>query len=411
MQRKEHFEKFHYLFNQFIEKNCSEQERADFLEMVSSNVYMPLLRELIKKQVENPKVEYEMTNQAADKVFGKIMELVGEVNSVEIKSSKNIFLYWRYIAAALVIILAGSLFWFLKMDKPVSKSQLGQIIKPIENDVLPGKTGAILTLANGETIVLDSADNGLLAEQGRTKITKQNGQLKYSAEGNFENNEFLNTMTTPKGRKYQLVLSDGSKVWLNAASSITYPVAFTGDERKVLITGEVFFNISTVQMAAGTGKEKMPFVVEVLNSAGEKERIKVLGTQFNVGAYPDESTIKTTLVEGMVQVFHKENSVIIDPGQAALLQSGVNKITVGKADVEEAIAWKEGFFNFRNADIETIMRQVARWYDVEIVYNKEIPKGNYRGEISRDVNASEMLKVLEISGIRFNIEGRKIIVL
>jgi ferric-dicitrate binding protein FerR (iron transport regulator) len=276
------------------------------------------------------------------------------------------------------------------------------------NDIEPGHSGAVLTLSNGKKIILDSAENGLLASQGKSDVVKVDGQLVYKTQNNSANEVLYNTMTTAKGRQYQLVLADGSKVWLNAASSITYPTTFNKEERKVEITGEAYFEINKVFKKSDL-KERVPFIVIINSVSEDKRQVQVLGTHFNVMAYDDEPAAKTTLLEGSVKVLNDGKSVTIRPGEQAVLSN--EKVSVTTTDVNEEIAWKNGMFSFNNATIEKIMRQVERWYDVDIVYNGAKPKGHYRGEVPMNVNASEMLKVLAVSGIHFKIDGKKIIVM
>jgi ferric-dicitrate binding protein FerR (iron transport regulator) len=286
-------------------------------------------------------------------------------------------------------------------EKP--KSQL-------KNDVLPGGNKAVLTLGNGATIILDSAHTGALAQQGNTQVVKlNNGQLLYNHTAkNGENSLTIdhspltyNTLSTPRGGQYQLVLPDGSTVWLNAASSIRFPTAFTGNERNVEITGEAYFEVKK--------NAAMPFTVKMNNGAS----VQVLGTHFNINAYDDEETIKTTLLEGSVKITKDAALAIIRPGEQATLshksQTSQN-IPVQKVDVEEVMAWKNGAFQFGGATIETVMRQISRWYDVEVEYKGNISL-HFAGTISRNVNISQVLEMLEkAGGIKTTIKGNKVIV-
>jgi ferric-dicitrate binding protein FerR (iron transport regulator) len=202
------------------------------------------------------------------------------------------------------------------------------------------------------------------------------------------------------GGQYQLLLPDGSKVWLNSGSSIRFPTAFIGKERVVELKGEAFFDIKE--------NKKMPFIVRTNNSMD----IKVLGTQFNVMAYEDEKSINTTLLEGSVQILKETGSTYLEPGQAAVLNKGSGKIKVAPADIEDAVAWKNGYFIFSNENIESIMRKVSRWYNVEIEYQGNLNNKDFVGTISRDKNISELLKMLELTGaIHFRIEGRRVTVM
>lgn len=273
----------------------------------------------------------------------------------------------------------------------------------------PGTEGAILTLADGKQIILDSAANGSLAVEGRTKVINKDGQLVYEIEGRVPDALLYNTMTTPKGKQYQLVLADGSKVWLNAASSIRYPTAFAGTERRVEITGEAYFEIAH--------HADKPFKVSVNGM-----EVQVVGTHFNINAYEDEAAMQTTLLQGSVKITTNNHTRILSPGQQAQISTtlshpvqqkpGDENIKVVKdADLDAVMAWKNGYFSFSQTDLQTVMRQIARWYDVEIVYAGTIPDRRFGGEIARNTNASQVLKILEESKVYFRIEGKKIIVL
>jgi transmembrane sensor len=268
------------------------------------------------------------------------------------------------------------------------------------NDLPPGGNKAVLTLADGTKIILDNAANGNLANQGNTKVIKLDEQIVYKASGN--NSEvYYNTISTPRGGVYQLVLADGSKVWLNSSSSLHYPTSFTGKERKVEITGEAYFEVAR--------NSSMPFKI---NIAG-KEEVEVLGTHFNINAYPDEPAINTTLLEGSVKItdLADHNSSYIAPGQQAQLSSNGKIRLIGNPDIEAVVAWKNGSFIFNSQNIGDIMRQVGRWYDVDISYSGEISHETYSGIVSRNNNVSVVLKIMEEGGVKFRIEGKKIIVL
>lgn len=300
-------------------------------------------------------------------------------------------------AAAVLLLLAGGAYWL--SSKPTPEVPVAVAPAPanrLVNDVAPGQEGAILTLSTGETIVLDNAANGALAQEGATEVIKQNGQIVYKGK-DAAAAVVYNTMTTPRGRQYSLLLADGTRVWLNAASSITYPTAFTGKERKVDVTGEVYFEV--VHNAG------MPFVVQK-----DGVRVQVLGTHFNVNSYNEESSLNVTLLEGAVRVVSGIHRSDIRPGQQAQVREGSLQL-VNNVNLEEVMAWKNGTFRFGGTGIETIMRQLSRWYDVEVVYNKKIDEIFY-AEIPRNTPLSDVLKALELTGeVRFAIEGKKIIVM
>lgn len=270
----------------------------------------------------------------------------------------------------------------------------------------PGTNKAILTLADGKQIVLDEAKNGNLADQGNTKVIKLNGQIAYNefamAVPNGKNAAVAyNTVTTPRGGQYQLILADGSRVWLNAESSLRFPTSFQGKERRVELAGEGYFEIAK--------DATKPFIVKINTTSEEKDEVEVLGTHFNIMAYNDEGIVKTTLLEGSVKINRNNKIAMLKPGQQAKLQNQSIKV-VEDVDTDEAIAWKNGYFQFTSANLQQVMRQIARWYDVDISYEGKIPERKFGGKISRDNNASEVLKVLELSKVKFRIENRKIIV-
>ena len=306
----------------------------------------------------------------------------------------------RVAAAAVLILLATGTFFLLNRQSQNESAKVNkELVTP---DIKPGGNKAILTIGDNSQIVLNNMQNGILTQQGNTKVLKlDNGQLAYTLINEKPGEIFYNTLTTPKGGQYQLTLSDGTKVWLNAASSLRFPTSFSGKQRIVELTGEVYFEVAK--------NASMPFKVNV---AGKGE-VEVLGTHFNINSYSDEPTINTTLLEGSVKVtdLSTRNTQFLIPGQQAQVNPG-NQVSINKnVDVDEVMAWKNGLFNFNSLDIENIMRQVARWYDAEISYEGKINKETYSGIVSRNSNISEVLKILEEGGVRFRIEGRKIIVL
>jgi hypothetical protein len=307
-----------------------------------------------------------------------------------IRKSSSVIHWPRIIVAAaiLIIVSIGTFFYLNYIDRPISK----QTISKVKNDISPGGNKATLTLADGRKISLTDAENGQLAEQSGIKINKTaDGQLVYTLS-NSENSSHLpsyNIIETPPGGQYQVNLPDGSKVWLNSASSLRYPVRFTGTERRVEISGEAYFEVAH--------NSKMPF--RVINNS---QTVEVLGTHFNIMAYSDESSINTTLLEGSVKIIKENKSKIISPGQQTRVMNG--NIDVLTVDVNEAVAWKDGFFMFKNEDIQSIMRKISRWYNLEVQYQGTIPKKSFGVKISRSRNVSEVLEVLESTGsIHFEI--------
>lgn len=302
---------------------------------------------------------------------------------------------WAVAAAAVLLLLTGG-YYLLRQSPAPAPPQLAQ-----HTDILPGKTGAILTLADGSDIVLDSSQHGLIAMQGTTAIQLKNGEISYKERnGNHSKHTgpvAYNTITTARGRQYQLILPDGTRVWLNAASSLTYPTAFTEKERTVKVTGEAYFDVAA--------NASQPFKV-IINDVTS---IHVLGTAFNINAYKDEATINTTLITGAVRVSHQETSQLLKPGQEA--QIGQQIRLIKEADVNSAVAWKEGIFAFNNADLQTVMRQLARWYDIEVSYEGKIPTATFTGEIDKTLTLSQVLQGLSATSINYKIEGKKLIII
>lgn len=308
--------------------------------------------------------------------------------------SINARIWWSAAAAVLVLILAGG-WWFGQR----SNKQSLLVQHTNVQDVAPGGNKATLTLANGQVIVLEEAENGTLSKQGTATVIKlKSGQLAYNNANGSTAGEpaALNTLSTPRGGQYQVTLPDGTVVWLNAASSITFPTTFTGKNREVQLKGEAYFEVAT--------NARQPFMVKV-----NQMEVQVLGTSFNLMAYNDERVVKTTLVNGAVKVKRENKDVLLKPGQQVQLDNK-GDMKVVQADLDATIAWKNGLFTFNDATIEDVMRQLGRWYDMEIVYPEGIPQDLFRGEMFRNENMSSALKILAASGVNFSVEGRKIIV-
>lgn len=319
---------------------------------------------------------------------------------------------WRLLAAASIIIVAGALLFYYIQPASSENTFASKDVNPPHNQspVMPGKDRATLTLSNGTVIDLDSSGAGLLAQQGNTSIINKDGKIIYDPRNQGSGETIYNTISTPRGGQYQLVLPDGTKVWLNATSSIKFPVAFTGNSRNVELTGEAYFEV--------TKNRAKPFKVQVANKA----EVEVLGTHFNIMAYNEEDAIKTTLLEGSVKVVNGQWSMVNkhpDSYQEAILNPG-EQVSISHTSqlshpipvqTEEVVSWKNGKFHFNNADIKVIMRQIARWYDVDVEYQNISSQTQLGGIVSRKENLRQLLDYFEIAGkVHFTIEGRKIIV-
>jgi len=379
----------------YIRQTLSSAEHDELDDWVAASDENMLLFEDVtdekKMQQELDKIDKEDTAR----VLKKIKERLHFTREQHRPFRK----FWKYAAAAALLITVTGTFLFV-YKKPDTHTI--PAVASTSPDVLPGGDKAILTLADGSSIVLEQAADGTLATQGSSHVIKRDGQLQYShTTGDTPNTALLyNTVTTPRGGSYPLTLSDGTRLWLNAASSIRFPAVFTGHERKVAINGEVYFEVAK--------NASMPFRVEVQDRG---MTVEVLGTHFNINAYTDEAKTSTTLLEGRVKVLAGAAETILKPGQQARLSATGSLDVVSDLNTEEVIAWKNGLFQFNNADITTLMRQVARWYDIEVSYAGAAPSILTTGKAPRNISLASLLKILELSGIRYKIEGKKLIVL
>jgi transmembrane sensor len=313
---------------------------------------------------------------------------------------KTIPLWRKYaVAASVVLILSIGGIYFFNQRQPLEKIVEPQA-KRFKNDVDPGGNKAMLTLADGSKISLDDAVNGKIAQQSGITIRKTaDGQLVYDIAKDASSNKApqFNTISTPRGGQYQVVLPDGTKVWLNAASKLKFPSSFAQlADRKVELSGEAYFEV--------TKDKKRPFIVEAAN-----QEVQVLGTHFNVNAYAEGSATKTTLLEGSVKLKSNAKDYLLRPGQQAIVGSTVR---IDEVDTEDAVAWKNGNFIFTDNDIKTVMSTLERWYDIEVVYEGSISSIGFNAEISRDRTLIQVLKALEKTGnVQFRIDGRRVIVM
>lgn len=387
------------LIHKYLENEISQEEYHELWVLL--NAYPneePLDEELFKLWQATKNAESVIQPAVWDQKMQLGKEnLIANVQDTKAVIRPSFFRRYRWMAAAAVLlIVATSVVISITNDK---KEIYTNNIKHPKQDRLPGGDKAVLTLSDGRTIILDSAGNGVLAQQGSTNIIKKNdGQLEYSGETGASTEMAYNLLQTPRGGQYKITLPDGSKVWINAASSLKYPVAFVGNERKVEISGEAYFEI--VKDAT------KPFKVQLNNM-----EVEVLGTHFNVNGYEDEESVKTTLLEGKVKVQAASGVKFLNPGQQAQIKSSGNIAVTSDINLEEIVAWKDGNFQFENADIKAVMRQLARWYDVDVTYKGNINQ-HFVGSISRNVNLSQVLSMLQQTGaVKFKIDGKQLIVM
>lgn len=384
-----------YLLKQYLNRQCSAQELAEFYALIDDPANDLEFADLLDDAIEHTVVDehFDAVQQR------ELLQQIFEHEEIPLRSPQ-LKRRWNYrhfsAAAAILLIFCAGLYHF-------SRVEVQMPLTSMVHDIDPGGNKAVLTLANGKTINLSEAANGQLAEEGGISITKTaEGQLVYAyhEQGHAtRKNNLLNSISTPRGGQYRLELPDGTRVWINAVSSLKFPLAFSGlKERRVELSGEAYFEVA---------KLKVPFIV-----VSDKQQVEVLGTHFNINAYKDEAHTKTTLLEGMVKVssLDDKHEVTLKPGQESILNPG--ELTIQQADMERNTDWKNGIFIFKNESLEEIMRKVARWYDVEISYALRAPKQEtFSGTVSRYDKVQKVLRRLELTGeVNFKIEGRKITV-
>lgn len=387
-------ERLQYLFDRYCAGACSREERRELSMLCLLPENQNTLEKLLESSWNNTPLENDMPDVRGNLILKNILH-PDEKETLPVKKISFV----RWIAAASIIIVAGlGGYLYLSHQNNILPANVAAVTA---HDIKsPEGNKAVITLANGTVLHLDSARNGQLAMQGNVKLVKlANGQIAYEPTGNKTISTLsFNTLLNPRGSKIiDMELADGSHVWLNTGSSIRYPVAFTGKERKVFITGEAYFEIAH--------NPTIPFKV-----ANDKMEVTVLGTHFNVNAYDDEANVKVTLMQGSVKINNSKAMRRLSPGEQAQITTNDIHIT-NDIDLDEVTAWRTGKFIFgEKANIETVMRQVARWYDVDVTYQGKITS-HFGGTISRQANISELIKVLEATGhVKCRIEGRKLII-
>jgi transmembrane sensor len=394
------------LIQKYLEDDLNESERKELDQWLSASEMNASIFFGLTKEDSLEKELQKFNNYDVNIAHEKLAQLI-DIGLP--KPARYSIRQIPWLAAASILLLFSTAGYFLFFNNPVPSKDISAKVIPATNrtsDIKsPQINRAAITLANGEKIYLDSARNGILAMEQNVNIAKlDNTQISYLnstvlSAGGFSQKSIYNTLTNPQGSKINsITLSDGSRVWLNSGSSITFPVAFVGKERKVQINGECYFEV-----AHNTTK---PFLVNV----NDRIQVQVLGTHFNVNAYGDERNIQTTLLEGSVKIIKGKSKMMLKPGQQASLNENNQFSLNTHANVEDAVLWKNGKFSFVRADVKTLLRQISRWYDVEIVYEGEIPKGHYTGKPSRDLSLTGMLKLIDYSGVDIRIEGKRLIV-
>ena len=383
------------LFEGWLHNQLSAREQAEWMELIVDPMLERLLQQMIENYFEQLPLQYSMEPEIAEALFRSILR--ESTPSKRINSWSN---SWRrYFAAAAIIgllALTGILWWAKR--KVVSDSTIA--VNVYKNDVKPGGNHAVLTLANGAHIILDSVGKGNLVSQGGAQLIKvDSGNLAYKAMASDSNAVSYNTLTTPAGGQYQVTLSDGTRVWLNALSSIRFPATFVKSGlRSVDLTGEAYFEVAK--------DKRRPFQV---NANGVE--VQVLATEFNVNAYPDEPSIKTTLVRGSVRLATANATLLLRQGEEGQTTGTSGLLLDKNVNIDQTLAWKNGKFSFEGANIRTIMRQIGRWYNVEVHYQGDPGDNLFDGQIGRDLNLSEVLTGLSKSNVHFKVVGNVLTVL
>lgn len=382
-----------WLFERYRNRLTTAEEEEELFQLIDQSEYDEQLKALLTAAWEQFQPgNFTLPPRQSEEMYRHILE-----NTQPSRHIRGGFWGPMMAAAAAVLLLiaiAGGYFIYRYQTTQLVNS--GALQAGVQ-DIAPGSNKALLTLANGTTVILDSTGNQVI-QQGSVAIHQHNGQLQY--KGSAASTETVyNTLTTPRGGKFKIVLPDGSVAWLNSASSLRYPATFNGKERVVELHGQGYFEIAQ--------NARQPFKVKVNDM-----EVQVLGTSFDIMAYEEESTVNTTLLEGGVKVLQGNVEKVLKPGQQAILDEHTATIDIQPADVNRIIAWKNGRFIFNNMDLETILREVARWYDVTLEYRVKPGKEKYGGGISRSLSLAAVLKVLEENGNNhFSIEGRKVIIL
>jgi len=386
----DHYEK---LLQKYLDGQCSVVETEElYAWLQSSGSHRSLLAAMQREFKKTMEERHEIPSELSDRIETRLLQNISRDKVIKFRQRTRL----RWIAAAAAVLLLGSgLYYYTNTVSSRKTFTTGNATVANTGDIAPGTNKAILILANGDVVTLDSAGNQVI-NQGQTIVRQKNGQLEYAAQGN-SGAVVYNTLTVPRGGQFNIVLPDGSRVWLNAASSMKYPTAFNGDRREVELQGQGYFEV--------VPNARQPFFVKVNGL-----EVQVLGTSFDIMAYADEKSINTTLIEGLVNVKNGTTEQRLKPGQQAIVDAATGNMVVRPADVDQVIAWKTGFFEFDNASLGDILRQLSRWYDIDISYNQTGNERLFGGRISRSLPLSDILHMLEANGPTFLLSGRKLTV-
>lgn len=388
---------FSRLLDKYLAQTITTEEQQEFFALIQSRNHVPDLEVVIAEALEDASFDVAEDPVLREIIFERILQQ-------RETPVRRIPIYRRLGWAAAILVLLGGTVYFYVSSHNQNKTVIADQQRNIKS-IQPGSNKAHLTLSDGTVITLDSAASGAIAQQGNASVIKlPNGEIRYDVNGKPTGKLMMNTMTTPNGGQYNLVLPDGSRIWLNAASSVTYPAAFTGNDRQIKISGEVYMEIA---------KDKnRPFLVNV----DGRSTVEVLGTSFNIKSYSNEGNIKTTLIEGAVRVAslakdgrRTGQGVTLQPAQQAVAPEGSEKISVQPANIEHVLAWKNGFINFESVNFDEIIRQIERWYNIDIQIEGPMPNVKIGGRMDRGVQLSDLMAFLNNFDIRTRLEGSKLI--
>lgn len=403
-----------YLFNLYVQGAGTAAEQDELRLLLEDPANKAAIRDVLDQAIARTAEETKISPENASAILHAIFQSENQLRPAHEtlqeaekadprrdlrappghRSQKAIFRpAWIWAAASALIIVLAGVYFFRTGSGEVPA---GVAVSVVSEDVEPGRDGAVLILADGRELVLDSLGSGQIAEQNGSQVILKAGKLSYESGGKTADRLAYNTLTTPKGHQFEVALSDGTKVWLNAASSLTYPTVFKEGIREVTITGEAYFEVSH--------NPRAPFIVKL----DDETRIQVLGTRFNVNAYSNESMVRTTLLEGRVKVISRSGEETLYPGYQAIVGEKITVEQVG--DIEQVMAWKNGLFNFNNADLSAILRQFERWYDISVKYEGEVPRFDFEGKLPRSLRLSQVIKVLNQMGMQARLENRTLII-
>jgi ferric-dicitrate binding protein FerR (iron transport regulator) len=380
------------LWEKYLQGTATPAELERLRSYFSQPEYRAVFDGLLQDAFTDPR-NIEAGDYNVDEMVSSLMLKLKEENSSQPVVRRMTVKRWIWVAASLLLFAVAGMYLWRNKAPQLNRSNT---IMAAKEDLPPGDDGAILTLSDGRQVVLDSLGNGLVAHQNGSDVMLENGRLLYDPKEESKHAPSYNTMSTPRGRQFQMTLPDGSKVWLNAASGIRFPVAFTGTERKVEITGEVYIEVKK--------NAARPFVVQ-----GNDFVLQVLGTGFNINSYTDNGMVKATLVEGSVKMrlVSDSNGVLLRPGEQWIYNANIGKPKVIRsADMNHVLAWKEKRFSF-NGNIRSIMNELARWYDMELNYEGNIPDKELEGGFTREIELQKVLEILKVvAGVEFELKGK-----